>query len=114
MQEARMSDTSEYADDVTDLRTAQRMIAQLRRQVVELVELSEPAEGEVSVFLDEEHMRMLQILYERCRLFEEQDEEWEFIDAVSEFVSGWIDVQWDTVRTEDDPHLLRRQITPSA
>lgn len=105
---------SDSADDVTDLPTAQRMIAQLRRQVVDLVELSEPAEGEVSVFLDKERMRMLNILYERCRLFEEQDEEWEFTDAVSEFVSGWIDVQWDTVRMEDDPGLLRRQITPSA
>ena len=105
---------SDYAEDVTDLRTAQRMIAQLRQQVEELHDMCEPAPGEVSVFLDKEHMRMLQILYERCRLFEEQDEEWEFIDAVSEFVSGWIDVQWDTVRMEDDPHLLRRQITPSA
>ena len=89
--------SEEYADDVTDLRDAQRMIAELRRQIAALVEQTEPLPNELSVFLEAEHAWKLQMLFAHGKLFDGQTDDWEFEDAVAEFVAGWIEVQWDMV-----------------
>ena len=100
------SDHEEYADDVTDLRQAQRIIVALRRQLADLEEQTRPLPNEFTVFLDDEHAAMVRRLYEDGNLIEDQDEDWEFEDAFTEFVTGYIDVQWDTV------HLLRQGEEP--
>jgi hypothetical protein len=106
----------EYAADVTDLREAQRIIAVLRRQISAIIEENEPSENEFTAFLDDEHADMLRSLYERGKLCDDQDEEGDLIDAFSEFVSGWIEVQWDSVRMDegDIPPIRPGRITPSA
>ncbi len=101
----------EYADDVTELRDAQRMIAALRRQIAELVEQMEPLPNELSVFLEAEHARKLQMLFAHGKLFDGQTDDWEFEEAFGEFVAGWIEVRWDMVA--DDMGWSRTQ-TPSA
>ena len=98
---------------MTDLRTAQRMIARLRQQITAIIEESEPIENEFTAFLDEEHADMLRSLFAHGKLYEEQDEEEELIDAFSEFVTGWVEVQWDTVRLDEEDEQPSR-ITPSA
>ncbi len=103
--------SEEYADDVTDLRDAQRMIAALRRQIAALVEQTEPLPNELSVFLEAEHTRKLQMLFAHGKLFDGQTDDWEFEEAFGEFVAGWIEVRWDMVA--DDMGWSRTQ-TPSA
>ncbi len=103
--------SEEYADDVTDLRDAQRMIAALRRHIAELVEQTEPLPNELSVFLEAEHTRKLQMLFAQGKLFDGQTDDWEFEEAFGEFVRGWIEVRWDMVA--DDMGWSRTQ-TPSA
>ncbi|SRR5258706_11289555 len=111
-----MTGESDDAEAVTDLRQAQRIIAHQRRVIAELQELCEPAAGEFSAFLDAKHAAMLEMLYRQCELFEGQDAELELTDAFSEFVAGWIDVQWDIVRAERENALeqVPGSITPSA
>jgi len=77
---------------VTDLRTAQRMIALLRQQITTIIEENEPIENEFTAFLDQEHADMLRSLFARGKLCDEQDEDDELIDAFSEFVTGWVEV----------------------
>ncbi|HSH80871.1 MAG TPA: hypothetical protein VLA19_20260 [Herpetosiphonaceae bacterium] len=101
----------EHADDVTELRDAQRMIAALRRQIAELVEQTEPLPNELSVFLKAEHARKLHLLFSHGKLFDGQTDDWEFEDACEEFVAGWIEVRWDMVA--DEMGWSRTQ-TPSA
>ena len=101
----------EYADDVMDLRDAQRMIAALRRHIAALVEQTEPLSNELSVFLEAEHARKLQMLFSHGKLFDGQTDDWEFEEAFGEFVAGWIEVRWDMVA--DDMGWSRSQ-TPSA
>ena len=101
----------EYADDVTELRDAQRMIAALRRHIAELVEQTEPLPNELSVFLEAEHARKLQMLFAHGKLFDGQTDDWALEDAFEEFVAGWIEVRWDMV--SDEMGWSRMQ-TPSA
>ena len=103
--------SAEYADDVTDLRDAQRMIAALRRQTTALVEQAEPLPNELSVFLEAEHTRKLQMLFAHGKLFDGQTDDWEFEEAFGELVAGWIEVPWDMVA--DDMGWSHTQ-TPSA
>jgi hypothetical protein len=114
-QEAMMAQGTapEYAEDVTDLREAQRIIAALRRQIEAIIEECEPGENEFTAFLDDEHADMLRSLFARGKLYDEQDEDDELIDAFSEFVTGWVEVQWDTVRLDEEDAQPSR-ITPSA
>ena len=118
----------EFAEDVTELREAQRIIAQLRRTVAHLqvrrtvahleksikeLEIKHLlAEQEFSAFLDDEHAKMLAILFHQKKLVEDQDENWAIEEAFSEFVSISIDLQWDTVRLEQQGWF--GGITPSA
>ena len=90
----------EYADDVTDLRDAQRMIAALRRQIAALVAQTEPLPNELRVFLDAEHARKLHMLFAHGTLFDGQTDDWAFEEAFEEFVAGWIEVRWDMVADE--------------
>ena len=101
----------EYADDVTELRAAQRMIAALRRHIAELVEQTEPLPNELRVFLDAEHARKLHMLFAHGTLFDGQTDDWAIEEAFGEFVAGWIEVRWDMV--VDDMGWSRSQ-TPSA
>jgi hypothetical protein len=106
----------EYAEDVTDLHTAQRIIAALRRQIEAIIEEYEPGENEFTAFLDDEHADMLRSLFARGKLYDEQDEDDELIDAFSEFVTGWVEVQWDSVRMDEEtssPATSRRARSPS-
>jgi hypothetical protein len=89
--------SEEYADDVTDLRDAQRMIAALRQHIAALVEQTEPLPDELSVFLEAEHAKKLQMLFAHGKLFDGQTDDWEFEEAFEEFVAGWIEVRWDMV-----------------
>lgn len=112
-----MSETEEYAEDVTDLREAQRLIAALRREVAELtaevkelLEDAEPVKGEVTAFLDDEHADMLYKLYEDCVLYAGQDPDEEFLDAFTQFVSNWTEVQDDMARIDEDFQKQRRRV----
>jgi hypothetical protein len=117
-----MTGEPEHATDVTDLHDAQRLIAELHRQVahlqtlvVDLEEQSHPVAGEFTAFLDSKHTDMLELLYQQRKLFDDQDEEWDQIEAFSEFVTGWLDVQWDSVRLDQESTWLSLDdITPSA
>jgi hypothetical protein len=109
-------ETSEaYAEDVTDLREAQRIIAALRRVIDEMSEHMKRASDEYWVILDAEYSRMLQLLYQQGKLTIEQDPEWELDEAFEEFVKEALDVHWDMARAQNEgqPNLFRR-ITPSA
>jgi hypothetical protein len=44
---------------------------------------------------------------------DEQDEDDGLIDVFSEFVTGWVEVQWDTVRLDEEDAQPSR-ITPNA
>jgi hypothetical protein len=103
---------SDHAEDVTDLRAAQRMIAALRQQIADIIEEHEPGENEFTALLDKEHAAMLRDLFARGKLYSEQEEEEELLDAFSEFVTGWIEVRWDMVRI-DEEGFPPAHITPS-
>jgi hypothetical protein len=110
------------AEDVTDLDTARRLITALREKIARMAEEAEPIVGEWTAFLDEEHDRKLQLLYETKRLIgDPQSRYWldppELAEAFTDFVEGWLDIAWDVAR--DDQELgrasgPRRSITPSA
>jgi hypothetical protein len=105
----------EYAEDVTDLREAQRIIAELRRASVQPSELTYFADGEFTIFLDDEHANMVLALFEQQRLVARQDPACELHDALSDFVSHWLDVQSNMPRLEQERSRGRsRRITSSA
>ena len=105
----------EYAEDVTDLREAQRIIAELRRANAQSAELTYFADGEFTIFLDDEHSDMLLTLFEQRRLAARQDAATELHDALSDFVSHWLDVQSHIPRLEHKRSRDRSQrITSSA
>ncbi len=101
---------AEYAEDVTDLREAQRIIAYLRNRVAELVDEQTPLRGEFTAFLSDEDTDRLETLFRLGKLVYEQDPDMEFEDAFSQFVSEYLDMQWDLSQSEID----RPDITPSA
>ena len=105
----------EYAEDVTDLREAQRIIAELRRALSQPAALTDFADGEFTIFLDDQHTDLVITLFEQQRLVARQDRTCELHDALSEFVSYWLDVQSNMRYSEQQKsrELLRR-ITPSA
>jgi hypothetical protein len=82
------------AGDVTDLQAAQRRIAQLGPAVEQHSELTYFADGEFTIFLDDEHANMVLTLFEHQSLVAGQDPACELHDALSEFVSHWLDIQW--------------------
>jgi hypothetical protein len=90
----------EYAEDVTDLREAQRIIAELRRALRQPAGLTYFADGEFTIFLDDQHTDMLITLFEQQRLIARQDPACELHDALSDFVSHWLDVQSKQPRSE--------------
>jgi hypothetical protein len=105
----------EYAEDVTDLREAQRIIAELRRIIAQPAELTYFADGEFTIFLDDEHAYTLLTLYDQQRLVARQDAASELHDALSDFVSYWLDVQANMARLEQKKSLTGlRRITSSA
>jgi hypothetical protein len=105
----------EYAEDVTDLREAQRIIAELRRAVRQPAELTYFADGEFTIFLDDQHTDLIMKLFEQQRLIAQQDPHCELHDALSEFVSHWLDVQFTLRYSEQEKSLGQLQrITPSA
>lgn len=105
----------EYAEDVTDLREAQRIIAELRRAGAQPAELTYFADGEFTVFLDDEHANMVLTLFEQQRLVARQDAACELHDALSDFVSHWLDVQSNMPQIEQKRSRDRSQrITSSA
>lgn len=83
----------EYAEDVTDLREAQRIIAELRRDSAQPAALTHFADGEYTIFLDDDHSDILLTLFEQRSLIARQDAACELHDALSDFVSHWLDVQ---------------------
>ncbi len=90
--------TEEYAEDVTDLREAQRIIAALRRQVSEMEEMATPPANEFTVVLDDQHAEMLETLYRLGELVEDQDAEWDVDEVFAELVLTAIEIRWDMVR----------------
>jgi hypothetical protein len=90
----------ECADDVRDLREAQRIIAALRRQVSELEEMSRPLANEFRILLDDQHAQMLETLYRLGELVEDQDVEWDVDEVFAELVLTAIEIRWDMVRLE--------------
>lgn len=105
----------EYAEDVTDLREAQRIIAELRRAIAPSAELAYFADGEFTIFLDDEHTNILLTLFEQRRLAARQDATCELHDALSAFVSHWLDVQSNRLQFEQKRSRDRSQrIIPSA
>src|SRR5690349_14583184 len=97
----------EYAEDVTDLREAQRIIAELRRASAQSTELRYFDDGEFTIFLDDQHADMLLTLFEQRRLVARQDPVCELHDALSDFVSHWLDVQSNMPRLEQKRSLDR-------
>jgi hypothetical protein len=105
----------DYAEDVVDLQAARRIIAQLRRELAQRAELGTFDDGEFTVFLDDEHSEMLLTLFEQRRLVAGQSASCELHDALSDFVSHWLDAQWNTSRSEQERgHKRPRYLTPSA
>jgi hypothetical protein len=105
----------EFAEDVTDLCEAQRIIAELRRAIAQPAELTYFGDGEFTIFLDDEHANMLLTLFEQQRLVARQDTACELHDALSDFVSHWLDVQSNMPRLEQKRSRDRSQrITLSA
>jgi hypothetical protein len=104
----------EYAEDVTDLREAQRIIAELRRSIAQPAELTYFADGAFTIFLDDEHANILLTLFEQQRLVARQDASSELHDALSDFVSHWLDVQASMPRFEHKRSPAHSRITPSA
>ena len=105
----------EYAEDVTDLREAQRIIAELRRALRQADGLTYFGDGEFTIFLDDQHTDMLITLFEQQRLVARQDRSCELHDALSDFVSHWLDVQANTRHGEAEKFREQyRRITPSA
>jgi hypothetical protein len=110
------------ADDVTDLDTARRLITALRKKIERMGEAAEPIDGEWTAFLDEEHDRMLQVLYDTKRLVGDPDDPYwldppELVEAFTDFVEEWLDVAWGMAHNaqEAEQELRpRRSITPSA
>ena len=105
----------EYAEDVTDLREAQRIIAELRRALRQSAELTYFDDGEFTIFLDDKHAEMVKTLFERRRLFARQDQQCELHDALGEFVSHWLDIQSNAQEIVPDKSREHLQyVTPSA
>jgi hypothetical protein len=105
----------EYAEDITDLREAQRIIAELRRALRQPAELAYFADGEFTIFLDDQHTDLLITLFEQQLLVARQDRSCELHDALSDFVSHWLDVQSNMRHSEPErSHEQHRRITPSA
>ena len=105
----------EYAEDVTDLREAQRIIAELRRALRQPAELTYFDDGEFTIFLDDQHAAMVIALFEQQRLIPHQDRACELHDALSEFVSHWLDVQSNMRHSEQEKSREPfRRITSSA
>jgi hypothetical protein len=97
----------EYAEDVSDLREAQRLIARLRRALEQPSTLDYYADGEFTVFLDDLHSERLVELFEQRRLVAGQAAACELHDALSAFVSHWLDVQWKAQQLAHE-HLHER------
>ena len=93
--ERSTSEEQAYAEDVTDLREAQRMIALLRHTLKQQTELTYYADGEFTIFLDDEHTNMVMTLFEQQRLVAGQDPASELHDALSEFVGHCLDTHWE-------------------
>jgi hypothetical protein len=95
----------EYAEDVTDLREAQRIIALLRCALRQPAELAYYADGEFTIFLDDRHTAMAMALFEQRRLVDGQDPERELHDVLADFVSYWLDLQWKLWRDRQEKTL---------
>jgi hypothetical protein len=105
----------EYAEDVTDLREAQRIIAELRRALQQPQELGYFDDGEFTIFLDDQHTDRLIALFQQRRLVAHQHGDCELHDALSEFVSHWLDVQWAMRHADQEtPRERLLGLTPSA
>lgn len=105
----------EYAEDVTDLGEAQRIIAELRRALQQSAKLTYFDDGEFTIFLDDRHTQMVITLFEEQRLVAHQDRACELHDALSEFVSHWLDVQSNMRHGEQEKSREQhRRITSSA
>ncbi len=95
----------EPANDVDDLDTARRLITALREKIAQMAEESESAIGEHVVFLDDEHDRKVQLLYDQRKLAYEQEddvyhEEYDFTEVFEDFVNGAIDLAWDMAQND--------------
>ncbi len=93
------------AEDVNDLDTALRLVTCLREKITQMAGEAEPASGEHAVFLDDEHQRKVELLYDRRKLTYEQEddlynEEYEFNEVFEDFVSSAIDLAWDMAQSE--------------
>lgn len=62
-------------------------------------ELTYFADGEFSIFLDDQDSDLLVALFEQRRLVAQQNPAWELHDALSEFVSHWLGVQANIARS---------------
>jgi hypothetical protein len=89
-----------YADDVTDLREAQRIISQLRRKNEELEVIARPAENEFSAFLSQEHAERLQQLFDARALLYRRDNDLDLHEGFTEFVQQVIDIRWDEAEAD--------------
>lgn len=96
-----LPESDEPAPDVTDLATAKRHIAMLRKLLAQAAEEAEPLENEIAVFLNPEDMEIARWLFEQRKLCDAQrsDPELEFFDAFQEFVSDWMGVAYDMAST---------------
>jgi hypothetical protein len=104
-----------YAEDVTDLREAQRIIAELRRVLEQHAELTYFTDGEFTIFLDDKHTEMVMTLFQQQRLVIGQDPACELHDVLAEFVSHWLDIQSNMQEIEQEKSREHPQcITPSA
>lgn len=107
----------EPAEDVTDLDTARRLVTALREQAERAAEESMPGEGEYTIFLDDEHARMVEILYENNALSLGRDEDDPYWldppdlepEAFSDFVQGCLDIAWDMAHDEVDSATFPRR-----
>ena len=102
------------AEDVDDLDTARRLITRLRADRQRMAEEAEAIAGEFTAFLDDEHMRMLDHLYNTKRLFgDPKDTYWldppDVEEAFTDYVESCLDVSWDMAHDEDAGERRRKK-----
>lgn len=93
----------EYAEDITSLCEAQRVIADLRRQLAQPHQITYFDDGEFTIFLDDEHSNMVYALFEQRRLVANQSADCELHDALAEAVSNWLDAQYAARKNDAKP-----------
>lgn len=90
----------DQVSDVTDLRTAKEIIADLRAQLRQLIEEQEPLPGEHTVFLSADAEERALWLYKARKLVSDQPLTMCFEEAFQGFVEGAIEMFFEMAQLD--------------